>query len=504
MKDRDLSSPLWLVPILGLLALQVILFRGFIPDDAFISFRVAEHLAQGDGLVYNVNERIEGYSNLLWVLLLALFSRIGVEVIWAAKGLGVLFSAATLVLTWHISRRWSRLPVAALFLAASGPFGAWAMGCLATPLFTLLLLAATWTFVGEESRKRGWHSGWLFGLLVLTRPEGLFFAGIAGLVRLHRLYRGRARRGPHDGIRAGLLVTITACLFGWRLVYYGDLLPNSMVAKSMGLTLRAPLEGIHYLFGGLVALGGAVLLVLPGAAVIKPSERFSFGPMAAAMFAGFVVFILIGGGDWMPLHRFWVHLMPLLFLTAHAGLLVLLDRFSPLRARRILWAVAAAQVGYLLVAALTARMIDGHGKGGVVPPDTAVIAHLKRHVRPQDTIAVIDAGLIAYRLPRTVRVVDIVGLTNRHIARRPRRFPSGLLGRGDAFGKWDVDYVLDQRPRFVQAVVKRRGWPGPWRTNFTGTDRLLNDPRFKKRYRYVRAPRVSGLFVRRSPDLTPQ
>lgn len=97
--DPEPASPLWLIPLLGLLALQAVLFRGFIPDDAFISFRVAEHLAHGDGLVYNLGERVEGYSNLLWVLILALCSRLGVEVIWAAKGLGVFFSAATLVLT---------------------------------------------------------------------------------------------------------------------------------------------------------------------------------------------------------------------------------------------------------------------------------------------------------------------------------------------------------------------------------------------------------------------
>lgn len=500
MNKPDTASPLWLLPLLGLLAFQVVLFRGFLPDDAFISFRVAEQLAHGDGLVYNIGERVEGYSNLLWVVLLALFSKLGVDVIWAAKGLGVLFSAATLVLTWHICRPWSRLPVAPLFLAACAPFGAWAMGGLSTPLFTLLLLAGTWTFVREEARGQGWHSGWLFGLLVLTRPEGLFFAGIAILVRLWRLTRGGASRGRHDWIRAGVVLTVAACLSGWRLIYYGELLPNAMVAKSMGLSLRAPLEGVNYLYGSLVALGGAVLLALPGAAVIKPSERFDFGPTVAVMLAGFVVFVLVGGGDWMPLFRFMVHLLPLIFLLAHAGLLELLDRFKPTRARRILWVVTAAQVGYLLLGVLTARLVDGHGKGSVVPRDTPTVAYLKRHVRPRDTIAVIDAGLIAYRLPRTVRVVDVVGLTNRHIARRPRRFPGGLLGRGDAFGKWDTNYVLKQRPRFVQAVIKRRGWPGRWKTNFTGTDHLLNHPQFKKHYRLVKARGVRGLFVRREVD----
>ncbi len=37
----------------------------FIQDDAFISFRYAENLVQGKGLVYNEGERVEGYTNFL-------------------------------------------------------------------------------------------------------------------------------------------------------------------------------------------------------------------------------------------------------------------------------------------------------------------------------------------------------------------------------------------------------------------------------------------------------
>ena len=34
-------------------------------DDAFISYRYAEHLASGMGLVYNTGEAVEGYTNFL-------------------------------------------------------------------------------------------------------------------------------------------------------------------------------------------------------------------------------------------------------------------------------------------------------------------------------------------------------------------------------------------------------------------------------------------------------
>lgn len=40
-------------------------------DDPFISFRYAQQLVVGNGLVYNPGERLEGYTNFLWTILIA-------------------------------------------------------------------------------------------------------------------------------------------------------------------------------------------------------------------------------------------------------------------------------------------------------------------------------------------------------------------------------------------------------------------------------------------------
>ena len=58
----------WLVTALVALAWG----RRFVVDDAFISFRYAEHLAMGHGLVWNPGEHVEGYTNFLWTLLMTL------------------------------------------------------------------------------------------------------------------------------------------------------------------------------------------------------------------------------------------------------------------------------------------------------------------------------------------------------------------------------------------------------------------------------------------------
>jgi hypothetical protein len=43
----------------------------WLDDDMMISMRYARNLAHGNGLVWNVGERVEGYTNFLWTLFMA-------------------------------------------------------------------------------------------------------------------------------------------------------------------------------------------------------------------------------------------------------------------------------------------------------------------------------------------------------------------------------------------------------------------------------------------------
>ena len=48
-------------------------------DDAYISLRYAANWAGGRGLVFNPGERVEGYTNFLWVLIEAAAIRLGAD-----------------------------------------------------------------------------------------------------------------------------------------------------------------------------------------------------------------------------------------------------------------------------------------------------------------------------------------------------------------------------------------------------------------------------------------
>ena len=83
---RILASP-WVLVFPALVFFFWQQFRwDFIVDDAYISFRYAKNFAEGQGLVYNPGEApVEGYTNLLWTLLLSLPARMGISLELASR-----------------------------------------------------------------------------------------------------------------------------------------------------------------------------------------------------------------------------------------------------------------------------------------------------------------------------------------------------------------------------------------------------------------------------------
>ncbi|MCC6455667.1 MAG: glycosyltransferase family 39 protein [Caldilineaceae bacterium] len=467
------------------------LYRAFIIDDAYITFRFVQQWVNGNGLVFNIGERVEGYSNFLWIVLLAPFAWFDVDLVTAAKILGVTCSIITIFVTWRFALHAGLLGIASLLLAATAPFAVWSMGGLETPLVTCLVMISAYVFVREEETERGAWSGFWLALLALTRPEALLFAGIAVLLRLWMLWQQRRWPARRDWLRAALLVAIVGLYFLWRWSYYGYLLPNTVYAKSMGGHPRAWIEGFYYLYSSLTAVGGFAWVALPVSLLLAQTrlgiaERYWLSASAAL-----ALFMVVSGGDWMPLNRFAVHGLPLIFLAIEAGLI----RLSMIWNRRwLLPLVVTGQIAFFLFQSAETLFVDNilaRQPATGFAPTVALLA--TQTWQPGDSIAVVDAGYLPYNLPLEVRVIDMVGLTDSHIAHLPAQFPGGLFGRGDGFGKWDVAYVLAQNPRFVQAPVLSRGADGSVVTIFTGATRLLNHPDFQARYRELS---VSGLFER--------
>jgi len=74
-------------------------------DDAFISFRYAKNLASGMGLVYNPNERVEGYTNFLWTVIFAGFFFLKIDPILASKALLLISTLIILIFIHQFCKR---------------------------------------------------------------------------------------------------------------------------------------------------------------------------------------------------------------------------------------------------------------------------------------------------------------------------------------------------------------------------------------------------------------
>src|SRR4051812_5043075 len=97
----------WLILTLAAAALllHIAHFYPYVVDDAFISLRYAERFIHGQGLTWNDGERVEGYSNLLWILLVSGLGVLGMDLVDATLLLGILCSLATLLVIFHYGRR---------------------------------------------------------------------------------------------------------------------------------------------------------------------------------------------------------------------------------------------------------------------------------------------------------------------------------------------------------------------------------------------------------------
>src|SRR5579862_7427285 len=86
---------------LGVFGFQVAHYYPFFSDDALISLRYSQRLLAGHGLTWTDGTPVEGYTNLLWVLGVALFGGLGLDLVTAARILGLLAVGVT---AWAIFR----------------------------------------------------------------------------------------------------------------------------------------------------------------------------------------------------------------------------------------------------------------------------------------------------------------------------------------------------------------------------------------------------------------
>ncbi|MGH2536571.1 MAG: hypothetical protein ACRDHL_04175, partial [Candidatus Promineifilaceae bacterium] len=212
-------------------------------DDMMISMRYARNLAAGDGLVWNAGQPpVEGYSNFLWVLVMAAVHLLPLPAIYVSLPL-LLFNVALgliiLVMTQRLMRRLApaagvAIPFGLVALALAYDFGRWIVLGLETPLLTAVFLWLLLRLLAEADADRPRPTTFAaMGLLGLIRADGLLLVAILLAVSLALSpKRGRILR------LAPLALLLPAAHLAFRLAYYGDWLPNTYYLKVVNRPLR--------------------------------------------------------------------------------------------------------------------------------------------------------------------------------------------------------------------------------------------------------------------------
>jgi arabinofuranosyltransferase len=300
----------------------------FLCDDAYISFRYARNLVDGYGLVYNRGERVEGYTNFLWVLELAtLWKLFGLTPPITATVLSVLCTVGSLscvawlaVSTPFRDRRAAAVWLAFLLLAANRSWAVWTTSGLETRQFTFLILLAV-CLLRHVPRGARMLAGVSLCMAAAeyTRPEGLLLWG-CGLAWLggDMLLR-RELRPARLAWYALPFAVLVGAHYAFRLAYYGEVFPNTYYAK---LVRPWPEAGMRYILAALIEHGAVVVvpLALAGTVVRIRLRRDFTHVLAWTLIVPHSVYLVRIGGDhfeFRPLDFYW----PLLAVAAADGAL---------------------------------------------------------------------------------------------------------------------------------------------------------------------------------------
>jgi arabinofuranosyltransferase len=466
---------LWVGAALVALAAAIIT-TAWVCDDAYITFRTVDNFTSGEGLRWNVAERVQSYTHPLWMFAISALYLVGGDVYYTSLLLSFVCSmTAVAILAFRVagSPRMALLGLAPLLFSRA--FVDYSTSGLENPLTHLLLAMFFWRCAEPESGEgddatRAMRLGLLAGLIGLNRLDALLLVTPAIAVFLATNERWRARTV------VGRIALGAAPLFAWELFslfYYGFPFPNTAYAKlTTGVSEAAlALQGLRYFSDSLsrdpltliATLAGVASAIWVGGAIATP-QRNRRRAMAGGI-ALHLLYVVWIGGDFMSGRLFTSPLFC-------AALLICETRTV---SRGSFAAAIAAVVALALIAgvptltsgpdygsaASRASQESEHGIGderAVYYPDTGLVRRWLGLARVEDHPWALDGkaardfgldwargqalGLYGFYAGPQMHILDMVGLSDP------------LLARIDARRAWRIGHFEREIPLGYIATLR--------------------------------------------------
>jgi hypothetical protein len=203
----------------------------YTPDDTYIYAQFAKNIVNGGGVAFNAGHPTYGITGPLWMLLIAAGGKVGVDLVFAAKTLDLLFASGAVLLFFFVAFEMTReiataLAATAVF-AGDAWFLRWAGTGMETSLAVLLLLAALWYCLRNEY----FASIAFAALFALVRPEGVMLVPII-LCDLYLNANDKRRAWKMIGVLAAMFLAFLAPWLIYAKLTFGTFVSNTAVAKS--------------------------------------------------------------------------------------------------------------------------------------------------------------------------------------------------------------------------------------------------------------------------------
>jgi arabinofuranosyltransferase len=249
----------------------------WVQEDAFINFRIIDNLLAGHGPVFNVGERVEAYSDPLWLFLVAGMHEVlpFLSFEWLTVGLGLAGTATGLVLGGRALQRLAggreggvTVPIGLLIFSVVAGVWEFATSGLEMGLAFCWLGLSFWLLVRTEERRRSAIGcAFVVGLGTLIRPE-LILMTVVLLAALTVVVAAPGWQGATTVPRRYVAPLVAAFAVPvlyelWRMAYFALIVANTALAKSAGASWWS--QGFTYVwnFGAPYTLWLPIALAVP-------------------------------------------------------------------------------------------------------------------------------------------------------------------------------------------------------------------------------------------------
>jgi hypothetical protein len=456
-------------------------------DDPLITLRYAYNFAHGHGPVFNVGERVEGFTSPLHLVVMTVLQWLPWgHVLLKAKLASLLFGLLSVRKAGQLYQQFE-LPKWALGLALVAGGSSFMMvlaasNGLETSLMCWLVTAYVVRLVRDRMGEQWIKTGVYAMGVVLVRPEGVVIVAlgtVAALLTAGKGFRIKAIRYVVLPVVAMIVLLLA------RHAYYGYWLPNTFYAKNPP-SMRALYLGVIYLghvfqerasflpwVPRSIGVMSWIFMVLQIALFVtglfwQRNRKFL---IISIVIVAEILIILKGGGDWMKGARFAAPVAPEVVLIEVMGALALFRklRYDVLNISLFDQILPASVAVFLVVACCAPLLADrqpvwftngnfgtqklvsvgGYSSGSYW---WANASSLFRCAKPGDTIAWSEVGYFGLA-ELDKNVIDTRGLTDAYFAHNSPQKHSHLFGEVNPDGANPNSvmgrYMIAKKPAYI-------------------------------------------------------